>query len=202
MSKKLAVQLPLAPLPDLLAWWRAERVRGMVIGGLAASLLGEARSTVDVDAVVLLDDDRWQAFYDTGPQFGFAPRLEDALAFARQSRVLLMQHRQSGINIDISFGGLPFEKEAVEQAIALDVGGVMVPVATPEDLIIMKAVAHRAQDLLDIQQLLEVHPKLDVKRVRRWVRDFAEVLEMPEILADLERLLSGRPKPKKRRGKS
>jgi hypothetical protein len=62
--------------------------------------------------------------------------------------------------------------------------------ATPEDLIVMKAVAHRARDLGDIEGLLTAHPRLDRVRVRRLVRKFAAVLEAPEVLEDLESALA------------
>jgi hypothetical protein len=81
----------------------------------------------------------------------------------------------------------------------VQVAGVPVPLPTPEDLIIMKAVAHRERDMLDIEGLLATHPSLDVSRVRFWVRAFADALESPEIYDDLERQLQ-RPPPR-RRGK-
>jgi predicted nucleotidyltransferase len=79
----------------------------------------------------------------------------------------------------------------------VELGGVRVPLPTPEDLIIMKAVAHRAQDLGDIEAIVAAHPKFNRRRVRRWVREFAVALAMPEILNDLEALLSQRQKQKR-----
>lgn len=168
----------------------------MVIGGLAVALVGRPRTTRDVDAVIQLDEDRWQEFLATGARYGFAPRLADALDFARQSRVLLVRHEKSGIDVDLSLAQLPFEQEAVARTRTTKVKGLAVPIATPEDLIIMKAVAHRDRDLIDIAGILDVHPKLDLERIRRWVGEFADVLEAPELLNDLEKLL---PKPAKRK---
>ncbi len=76
----------------------------------------------------------------------------------------------------------------------VELGVVRVPLPPPEDLIIMKAVAHRPQDLDDIEAIIAAHPKLNLRRVRRWVREFATALSMPEILNDLEVLLSQRTK--------
>jgi hypothetical protein len=189
-------------LADLLAWWREAHVRGIVIGGLAVALLGRPRTTRDVDAVVMLDEARWPEFLAAGAAHGFGPRVADALAFAREARVLLVHHQASGIDADISLGQLPFEEQALDRAQTVDVGGLAVPIPTPEDLIIMKAVAHRDRDLADIEGILAAHAKLDVRRIRRWVRDFAGVLEMPELLEDLEALLAKRPQRKRRKGKS
>jgi hypothetical protein len=58
----------------------------------------------------------------------------------------------------------------------------------------MKAVANRPRDLADIGALLDVHRNLNLRRVRRWVGEFASALEMPQILADLEAVLAWRRK--------
>lgn len=68
MSKTESLAPLLAALRDLVAWLQAERVPGVVIGGVAASLLGRPRVTRDVDAVVLLDDARWEGFLAAGAQ--------------------------------------------------------------------------------------------------------------------------------------
>lgn len=192
---------PLAPLlaalRDLVVWLQAEHVPGVVIGGVAASLLGRPRATRDIDAMVLLAEDSWERFLLSGARFGFVPRRLDTLAFARQTRVLLVHHEPSGIDADIVFGRLPFEEEAIARVVSVDLGGVSVPLATPEDLIIMKAVAHRPRDLADIESLLDAHAHLDLRRVRRWVRKFSDALDMPGLFNDLEIILS-RPRKRKR----
>jgi hypothetical protein len=80
-------------LADLIAWLKAEEVAGVVIGGLAASLLGRPRLTRDVDVLVMVDEGRWAGFLATGAKYGFVPRQRDTLAFAQQSRVLISAPR-------------------------------------------------------------------------------------------------------------
>ena len=193
---------PLTPflsvLRDLVAWLQAERVPGMLIGGIAASLLGRPRVTRDVDAVVILDEASWDGFLAAGSRHGFVPRRPDCLEFAQRSRVLLARHVPSDIEVDVVFGSLPFEVEAIKRAVCEDVAGVRVPVPTPEDLIIMKALAHRPRDLIDIEGILNANPKLDRRRVRASVRSISTALEMPEILDDLETLLARRPRRSKK----
>jgi hypothetical protein len=57
-----------------------------------------------------------------------------------KSRVLLLQHNHTKIDVDISLGALPFEQEMIERAIEFTTPELTVKVATPEDLIITKAV--------------------------------------------------------------
>ncbi|MGQ9832678.1 MAG: nucleotidyltransferase [Candidatus Villigracilaceae bacterium] len=60
---------------------------------------------------------------------------------------------------------------------------------TPEDLIIMKAIAHRPKDLEDIRTLANKYPNLDMKRIEEWVKAFGEVLETPELWEMVKPLL-------------
>jgi hypothetical protein len=53
----------------------------VVIGGLAASLLGRPRLTRDVDILVVVDESHWAGFLATGAKYGFVPRQSDTLAF-------------------------------------------------------------------------------------------------------------------------
>jgi hypothetical protein len=65
----------------------------------------------------------------------------------------------------------------------------------------MKAVAHRGRDAADIEAVLDTNPRLDLERVRRWLRTLGDLGERPEWLEDLERLLSQRHGRKRRKGK-
>jgi len=182
-SHELAPLLePLAAVQRLLARFNE---RGMIIGGVAASLLGKPRLTADVDVVILLPIEDLPQLITAAEQEGFVPRIQDAEDFARRHRVLLLRHRASGINVDISLGMLPFEEEAVERSVVYQIGELSLRLPTPEDLIIFKAVAHRPQDLLDIQALIEANPDLDRGRIERWVREFARALDMPDLWEDI-----------------
>ena len=141
---KLAHDLPLDPLRDLLAWWRKSRVQGFIIGGLAVGLLGRPRTTQDVDATIFIDEPQWPTFLEKGRDFfTFQSRIVDPLPFARQNRVFLLHHGRSGFDVDLSLGALPFELEALARVQKKKVGRLSVPVPTYEDLIVMKAVANR-----------------------------------------------------------
>ena len=170
-------------------WLTGERVPHALIGGVAVSLTAQPRLTNDVDAVIWLDRPQWESLIAAGVVHGFHPRISNVIEFAERARVLLLTHTPTAINVDISFGALPFEKEMIDRAQPLDLRGTLLRISTPEDLVIMKAVAHRPKDALDIGSIVSVTPNLDVNRIRRWVKDFADVLEAPELLADLNRIL-------------
>lgn len=177
---------PLIALQNLLEHFDNQ---GVIIGGIAASLLGKPRFTADIDAVILLQVLDLPKLVDAAREQGITPRMADAEEFAREYRILLLRHQASGINIDISLGILPFETEMVERSHSLNVGGVHLRLPTPEDLIIMKAVAHRPQDLIDIQAIAGSHSDLDDERIRIWVEQFGAALELPDLWEDISPLL-------------
>ncbi len=178
--------LPLKKLSDLLS---EAKTRGVIIGGISVGLLGKPRFTADIDAVILLDFERIEQFIKTADKFGFKPRIKDVSAFARRSHVLLFTHKKSGINIDLSIGLLPFEQELIERSKRFSAEGASFSIPTPEDLIIMKAVARRPKDIEDIRTIVQSQKTLDVKRIKHWVTEFANALEMPELWDDIKKII-------------
>src|SRR5258708_39283399 len=128
-------------------------VDGVVIGGIAAGLLGTPRVTHDVDVLVVIDEGAWSEFLEEARRFGLEARIPDALGFARTHRVLLMVHGPSGWEVDVTIGALDFERELIARSTTVTVGRVRVPVPTPEDLIILKVIPRRPNDLADIAEL-------------------------------------------------
>jgi hypothetical protein len=194
-------ELPLGPLPDLLKWWRKARVKGLIIGGLAAAFLGRPRVTRDVDAIVFAEEDRWPAFLALAKNFHFHSRMPDPLAFARQSRLLLL-NRATGIDVDISFAALAFERNALERSMKVRVGRLSVPIPTAEDLIVMKAIANRPIDQTDILHMLDVQKDLDYGYIRKHTDELAAMLDAPGLYEELDVLLQKHAKKQRRTKKS
>ncbi len=160
--------------------------RGVIIGGIAVGFLGKPRFTEDVDAMFLLSTGDISKLLDEAKTEEIQPRIPDAENFARKSRVLLLKHIPTNINIDISLGILPFEEEMVDRGSIQSTATLSVRLPTPEDLIIMKAIAHRPKDLEDIRSIIDKHPALDNHRIKQWVKSFADILETPSLWTDIE----------------
>lgn len=162
----------------------------MIIGGIAVIARGLPRHTDDVDATVWgesVDLDDLQTKLES---VGIEERIPDALDFAREHQVLLVRHRSTSTPMDITLAWLPFEREALDRAEQIDFAGLSIRVPTPEDLVIFKAVAWRDRDRTDIERLLAAYGKgMDMHRIRRVVGHFAEVLEAPDRLAELEQFI-------------
>jgi len=171
------------------AWLDELGIPAAIVGGIAASLLGRPRVTKDVDLVALVPESEWPRLLEAGRRLGFEPRAADALAFARLSRVLLLKHAPTQIELDLSFAGLPFEVEVIERATAHTVRGTTFRVASPEDIVVMKALALRPRDIADIEAIIELHPELDLARIRGLLKAFTEALETDDFAAEFERIL-------------
>ena len=77
---------------------------------------------------------------------GLTPRFPNTETFAQRSRMVLLRHEQTGVDVDISLGMMPFEIEVVERSSEYEAGSLRLRLPTPEDLIILKAVAHRPKE--------------------------------------------------------
>ena len=177
---------PLEALQNLIAEFKDQ---GVIIGGVAASLLGTPRFTVDIDAVFLLNIEDISSLLEQASKLGINPRISDPEGFAHKTRVLLLSHSASGTNIDIQLGILPFEYEMVERSRMVDIGQIKVRLPTPEDLIIMKAIAYRSKDIEDIQAIAVSNPILDKEYLRLWLDRFGEALDLPNLWNEIHRLI-------------
>lgn len=179
-------------LGDLESWLERARIRGIIIGGVAASLLGRPRATRDIDVLALLAEDRLDDALAAAREVGIVARIEEPVAFARRTHVLLLRHAQSDVDLDVILGRLPFEEAAIARGREVNIAGVKVKLPQVEDLLFMKAVARRPHDLRDIEGLLDVHPAADVAQVSEWLRELADAAAMPELIEGFQKLLAQR----------
>lgn len=184
-----AVATLLGALDAVVHWLNEAKVDFAVVGGLAASLHGRPRVTKDVDLIALAESDRWDDLLASAARWGLSPRIESPLEFAATTRVLLLVHEHSQVEVDLSFGMLPFEQELVARATQREVKHVRFPLASAEDIIVMKALALRPRDIADIEGIASSTPGLDLDRVLRIVVQLSAALETVDHAAQLEQIL-------------
>ena len=168
-------------LEQLKGFFESNGVRYMIIGGLANTVWGRPRLTYDADVKVVLGE---LSIGEFGRMAGwsFAFRRPDAIEFARQNYVLLI-HVTNEVPADLIIGLLPYENQAIERAVPVDIEGVVMPVCTAEDLIVHKAISERERDWLDIEGiLLRQRDALDQEYVEDWLLEFASGLGRPQIV--------------------
>ena len=174
----------------------ARRMSFMLIGGQAVLLHGRPRLTEDIDITLAADPTRLTDVLEVCAALRLRALPEDIESFVRQSFVLPVLHDESGIRVDFIFSTTPYEHEAIERAVIVQLAGESVPFATAEDLIIHKLFAGRPTDLEDAATVVRRKgAELDWPYLERWVLEFSNVQgrgNLPNQLADLRRQLDER----------
>lgn len=163
-------------------------VRWYLFGAQAALLYGSARLTADIDATVLLDQKETAELANALRSNGYTLQIQDE-NFVHQTRVLPVVHDRTNIPADIVLGGPGLEELFVSRARPQQIAGIAVPVATPEDLIVMKILAGREKDREDVLAILAAQgADLDVASVRQILGMLEEALGQSDLLPLFESL--------------
>ncbi|MGQ0601632.1 MAG: nucleotidyltransferase [Anaerolineales bacterium] len=148
-----------------------------LIGGMAVGAWARARVTRDVDIKVLLHRDERQKLLDvlkTGYSFLHA----DPEAALRQNGVLFILN-SAGVRIDVQLADIEFDEILIARARTLELApGYAVRVCTAEDLIILKILAQRPQDDIDVERVIERQgQRLDEAYILNWLQRFERMVD-------------------------
>lgn len=152
----------------------------MIIGGIANAVWGEPRATLDIDVTISADTSD-SLRISTLLESDFRVLVSDPRSFVEETRVLPLES-PSGVRVDLIFGLLPFEREAVARARSVEVAGREIRICTPEDLILLKIISRRDRDLADVQGIVKRRlPELDLDYLEPRIEELADLLSRPEI---------------------
>lgn len=167
----------------------AKRIPFMLIGGQAVLLHGEPRLTQDVDVTMGVGPDRIPDLLGVCEALGLLPFPDDPAAFAWETFVLPAADPVTGVRVDLIFSTTPYEAQAIERAVLVDVGSREVPFATAEDLLLHKLFAGRPRDLEDAAGVVRRKgPDLDWEYLARWAREFAAIPGREDLPDQVEAL--------------
>lgn len=169
----------IATLVDALSMLAARGMPAAVIGGLAVSLRGQPRMTVDVDIVAIADVDQALALARDSADTPFTPLFPGVEEVVSRSCILPLRHRTTGIRVDLAIGLSGFERQAVARATPVLVGGIAVPVVAAIDLLVMKALAGRPQDEADLRTIITAQgDSLDWDACLRLARELGAAVDV------------------------
>lgn len=172
-------------LSELVGFLEKERIPYMTIGAVAGIAWGLKRATFDVDVTVWAGEREAHLIASLAARF--KARVPDPERFVAETGVLPIA--VSGTNADIVFGRLPYEETAIRRAKMRRLGGVVVSLCTPEDLIVLKIVSDRPKDLQDLREVVAaVGGSLDRAYLDPIVNALAEDLGRPDIRERLSSL--------------
>lgn len=151
---------------DLFTSLARHEVRYLLVGGLAMNLHGVPRMTMDVDILLALDGENLERFFAVAEELKLRPSLpvslRDLADPAKRENWIKERHliafslyctEKFAPTVDVLIGiDLVFET-AFARRVEREVGGITVFLAHTEDMIALKSMAGRAQDLADIEHL-------------------------------------------------
>jgi hypothetical protein len=160
----------------------------LIIGGIAAGTLGEPRVTGDVDVDIILAQEDIVEFLDKAKKGGFKVSKEKCINTAKQRGTFQINY--GDFHIDFIIASTDFEKEAFERRKIIKLFSIKASFPTPEDLILLKIIPGRKQDLLDAEKVVLRHKqKLDTDYLQSWARKLCDEAEDMRIWNELNRLL-------------
>lgn len=183
---------PLAEvLADLGRAFAAIGGRWYLFGAQAAIWYGAARLSADVDVTVALGDRRIADLVVALDASGFEARVPQPVVFAETSRVLPVVHRPTRMPADVVLAGPGLEEQFLARAQTQTIDDVIVPIASAPDLVVMKVLAGRPQDLEDAIAVLRAQGAgLDEARARVTLRELERALDRHDLVAEFDRALA------------
>ncbi|MFN8618039.1 MAG: nucleotidyl transferase AbiEii/AbiGii toxin family protein [Dehalococcoidia bacterium] len=150
---------------ELSAMVASAGIRVVLIGGAAVNTYVEPRYTKDIDLTVAADPAGLEALTGFLHDAGFVTlRHQPGEASSGPDFVQLKREATQDM-VDLIAAKTPFQRLLMERAERSD--GQWLPVATPEDLIVLKLIANRSRDRLDVEQLV-AHCPIDWPYVTEW----------------------------------
>ena len=139
-----------------------------VIGGYAVAAWGEERATRDLDLLCAGDSRRLiEALHEEGMQFEH--RIGDWDDPVSEVIRIDMGSTADPFEVDILIGIRNAPPDVLNRIRILTLEDVSIPVASPEDVILLKLLAGSARDLEDAKTIVEMQRhKLDLSLIRRY----------------------------------
>lgn len=184
----MSVERPVAEvLAAIDAAMRKNGLRWYLFGAQAAIIWGRLRLSVDVDITAVIRPSDIDAFIETMEAEGFQLLTRELLA---ERRVLPFVHSKRNVPLDVVVAGPGLEEQFLNRAIGVDVSGTVIPVISPEDLIVTKILAGRPKDIEDVRGVLQERlDSLDLERIRSLLHLLEQALSQSDLLSTLEREL-------------
>jgi len=159
-----------------------------LIGGLAVIRWGRPRGTQDVDVSVFVELGAEREICEALVE-RLRPRIDDPVPFAVANRILLVE-TENGVAVDIALAAFAFEESMIGRATPFAFSpDVVIPTASAEDLIVLKALAGRGHDWDDVESMIvRQSGRLDWTLIIEQIEGLSELLSESDAIRKLEEL--------------
>jgi hypothetical protein len=154
---------------ELLQALSDEQVQYVLVGGLAVQLHGFLRSTFDIDLVLAMNDENLSRFIAVAQRYNLVPVIPVPIESLRNASLIEQWHREKGmlafalrephtggIVVDVLVRPDVPSDRLMANAVAGELFGRKVWIASIDDLLLMKRIANRPKDQLDIAALEKI----------------------------------------------
>ena len=157
-------------LKEICLFLQEQEIQYMLVGGLAVGIWAEPRATVDIDFLVAsgLDDfDTLQHKLTESNKFVFIH--DKPMVFGKITFLRATTKKNTDIAVDFLFADDEFKNSALKRKEMVKVNEFFLYISSPEDLIILKLLSGREQDMLDAEKILKIQKdNLDQEYIRHW----------------------------------
>jgi hypothetical protein len=157
----------------------------MVIGGIAVGMWAAPRATIDLDFLVGVEDDGLPSLIRSAKESGFVIFDDRPMQFKRVMlfRMLLQPEHGDFLTIDCMLSDDDYKRLALTRAVTVPWEGRTLRVASPEDLILLKLLSARDQDLVDSRNVAQRQvPSLDRSYLAQWAERLGMVAALRDVL--------------------
>lgn len=153
---------------EIFREFQRQKVKYVIVGGIAVGLLGYLRSTADMDILVEMTDDNLKKIVSILKQKGYRVKQPvDPMGIAKEEtrhdwihnkhmRAFNFYKEDELKEVDIIIKSPVSYEEARKGALKIKVDDISLPVISIDKLIKMKKKAGRSKDELDIEQLIKL----------------------------------------------
>ncbi|MBI4669215.1 MAG: hypothetical protein HY747_08520 [Elusimicrobia bacterium] len=161
----------------------------LITGGVASRILGEPCClTANLSAIVYVRQENLPTLLMKAKADGFQFDEHESLENAKKCFCFRMQ--MGFLRVDCMVATTTFETEILSRSLTIPLVDYSIRIPSPEDLILMKLIAYRDQDVVDIKNIaLRNRGKLDVTYMRQWAEAWHRADSQSQILSRLEKLL-------------
>lgn len=152
------------------------KVKHLIIGGAAVNLHGFIRVTNDLDMFIFLDEENVEKFSKAMKELKYAPKIPVEISDLadenklnswikeKNMKVFSLVNPDTDAVIDVMIAKYIDFKKAYENKKIVNVAGIDVPIVSISDLIKLKEIAGRAQDIMDIKLLSKIMERQEVEK--------------------------------------
>ncbi len=171
-----------------------EKIEYVIVGGLVAIFYGVPRTTMDIDIIIQIPEDRIKGFVEFLKKNDFFANEDDMKTAFKEKSHCTIEDKKSLIRLDVKGIYTEFDKGTLKRKGSFNYKDTKMYLASPEDTIASKLLFGSEQDIKDVEGIyVRQKGRLDsqyLKKVCKNLGVYKEFLKMKKRVEEIENELS------------